>query len=144
MKTSPDLTRAIEWATSNRRTANWRKRDAGNPRKPFVAAPGMEEEYRDASADVRAMKLILKLLEKEAERERQERMRTKTAQLRRKIVRVLDRALDILIGIGLVLLGALGVAAALLLLRAPDLATRTAAVMGVIVALARTVIAAGK
>lgn len=141
MKTSRDLARAIGWATNYRRVALRMKRDFGNPRNPNAASPGSEKEFADARDDVRALDLILKLLDKEAQRERRERMRgldIKTAPLRRKVARVLERALDVLICVGLCLLGTLGIAA-LAALRYPDTVVRITAVAGVAYIIARDI-----
>lgn len=127
------LDMAIAWAEDARRNALRHVRAAGNPRNPYCAREGREQEF-DSGKD-NAFGLELALIELKARR------REGRAD---KAVRFADRALDAFIGVGLTALAALGLAAAFILLRLPEPAVQIAAVAGVGVALARTVIAARK
>ena len=139
-KTSPTITAAIDAATRARREALERKREAGEPRKPATARPGMERQFEKAAQDAKAFEYSLKLLENEE--------RTKRALARfprkRKLEKIADHAVNAAIGFGLASLAALGLASAFVLLRLPEPAVQVTAVVGVGVALARTVIEARK
>ena len=63
-----DFQAAVNLAQSARRNAAYRRRDAGDPRNPFRAKAGREQEFLEATQSARAYGLILKLLEKEARR----------------------------------------------------------------------------
>ena len=114
------LDMAITWAEDARRAALRRVRAAGNPRNPTQAREGFDEEFHAGKKDAFGLELVL--IELKA---RRRQARTGEA------VRFADQALDVLVGVGLCLLGALGVAAALVTLGAPELSTSTAAVVGV-------------
>lgn len=113
------LDMAIAWAEDARRAALRRVRATGDPRNPYRARAGFGEWFDAGKKDAFALELVLAEL-----KARRRAERTDAA------LRWADRALDVFIGVGLTALAALGTAAALLLLRAPDIATRTAAVVG--------------
>ena len=127
------LDMAIAWAEDARRDALRRVRAAGNPHNPRRAREGREQEFDSGKKD--AFGLELALIELKARR-REDRAD--------EAVRFADRALDAFIGVGLTALAALGLAAAFVLLRLPEPVVQIAAVAGVGVALARTVVAARK
>lgn len=110
---------AQAWAEALRYEALRQKRAAGEPRAPMRARPGQEAAFWKAEADLAALDLILKLLEKEAARECMKRA-----------LPTLDAILDFLIGLGLMALGGLGLAAACVVAGAPDGFTRAAALLG--------------
>lgn len=112
MFSTEDLKTAIGATVTARRNAAARLREAGNPRDPFRALPGMEQQFFEAAQSVRTYDLILKLLENETKREALKRMRP----ARVKITKAVDRMVDIYVGAGLIALATLGFAAALLLL----------------------------
>ena len=130
-----DLKRATGLIIRARRAAAFQKRDAGEPRNPARAKPGQEKTFQEAGESVRAYDAVLNLIEKEV---KAERLRA-TYPARAKARRFADRALDFIVGFGIVSVAALGVASALLLLRAPDIATRAAAFAGVTLILSREV-----
>ena len=107
-----------------------------NPRDPFRALPGMEQQFFEAAQSVRTYDLILKLLENETKREALKRMRP----ARVKITKAVDRMVDIYVGAGLIALATLGFAAALLLMRCPVPAVSVIAFIGVAVSLGWAVI----
>lgn len=123
-----DFQAAVNLAQSARRNAAYRRRDAGDPRNPFRAKAGREQEFREATQSARAYGLILKLLEKEAQR----RAWAMTKPARNGICRVTA----IFIRAGEIALATLGMAAAFTLLRLPAPAIQAAAIIGVSVALA--------
>lgn len=123
-----DFQAAINLAQSARRNAAYRRRDAGDPRNPFRAKAGREQEFLEATQSARAYGLILKLLEKEAQR----RAWAMTKPARDGICRVTA----IFIRAGEIALATLGMAAAFTLLRLPAPAIQAAAIIGVSVALA--------
>lgn len=135
MANTNDLQTAIGEISLARYKAAVRKKEAGNPRNPFKALPGREEEFYSAAQSVRQYDLILKLLEKEARRE----IKVEVKRIKVKISRILDRALDFYVGAGIVALATLGFAAAFQLMNAPSPVTQAAAIIGVCVALARAV-----
>ena len=135
-----DLERATGLIVRARRDAAFRKYNTGEPRNPAKAKPGQEKAFQEAGESVRAYDVILNLIEKEV---KAERLRA-TLPARAKVQRFADRALDFVIGFGIVAVAALGTAAALLLLRAPDIATRAAAFVGVLLIIAREVAARWK
>ena len=61
---------AQAWAEALRYEALRQKRAAGEPRAPMRARPGQEAAFWKAEADLAALDLILKLLEREARLER--------------------------------------------------------------------------
>ena len=61
---------AQAWAEALRYEALRKKRAAGEPRAPMRARPGQEAAFWKAEADLAALDLILKLLEREARLER--------------------------------------------------------------------------
>lgn len=61
---------AQAWAEALRYEALRQKRAAGEPRAPMWARPGQEAAFWKAEADLAALDLILKLLEREARLER--------------------------------------------------------------------------
>lgn len=61
---------AQAWAEALRYEALQQKRAAGEPRAPMRARPGQEAAFWKAEADLAALDLILKLLEREARLER--------------------------------------------------------------------------
>lgn len=75
MFSTEDLKTAIGATVTARRNAAARLREAGNPRDPFRALPGMEQQFFEAAQSVRTYDLILKLLENETKREALKRMR---------------------------------------------------------------------
>lgn len=127
------LDMAIAWAEDARRAALRRVRAAGNPRNPYRAREGREQEFDAGKKDAFGLELVLTELKA--------RRRAGRAD---EAVRLADRALDAFIGVGLAALAALGLAAAFVLLRLPEPAVQIAAVVGVGAALARTVITARK
>ena len=131
-----DLKTAIGATVIARRNAAARLREAGNPRDPFRALPGMEQQFFEAAQSVRTYDLILKLLENETKREALKRMRP----ARVKITKAVDRMVDIYVGAGLIALATLGFAAALLLMRCPVPAVSVTAFIGVAVTLGWAVI----
>lgn len=136
MFSTEDLKTAIGATVTARRNAAARLREAGNPRDPFRALPGMEQQFFEAAQSVRTYDLILKLLENETEREALKRMRP----ARVKITKAVDRMVDIYVGAGLIALATLGFAAALLLMRCPVPAVSVTAFIGVAVSLGWAVI----
>ena len=131
MFSTEDLKTAIGATVIARRNAAARLREAGNPRNPFRALPGMEQQFFEAAQSVRTYDLILKLLENETKREALKRMRP----ARVKITKAVDRMVDIYVGAGLIALATLGFAAALLLMRCPVPAVSVTAFIGVAVSL---------
>lgn len=127
-----DFSAAVSSTMVARRNAALRKRDAGDPRNPFRAKPGREQEFFEAAQSVRACDIILKLLENEMRREAHER----TRPIRVKITRFIDRVMDFYIAVGLIALATLGFAAAFVLFRLPVPAVQAAAFIGVALALA--------
>lgn len=130
MKHKETVNAAIAWAEDARRAALQRERQAGEPRSPGRPRPGREAEFQAARADAATLDTIVKEL--------------KTARLigqARRAVRLADRALDILVGVGLVGLAVLGLAALAAVLGYPDTVVRVAALGALGAALARTVIA---
>lgn len=136
MFSTEDLKTAIGATVIARRNAAARLREAGNPRDPFRALPGMEQQFFEAAQSVRSYDLILKLLENETKREALKRMRP----ARVKITKAVDRMVDIYVGAGLIALATLGFAAALLLMRCPVPAVSVTAFIGVAVSLGWAVI----
>ena len=136
MFSTEDLKTAIGATVTARRNAAVRLREAGNPRDPFRALPGMEQQFFEAAQSVRTYDLILKLLENETKREALKRMRP----ARVKITKAVDRMVDIYVGAGLIALATLGFAAALLLMRCPVPAVSVTAFIGVAVSLGWAVI----
>jgi len=136
MFSTEDLKTAIGATVIARRNAAARLREAGNPRNPFRALPGMEQQFFEAAQSVRTYDLILKLLENETKREALKRMRP----ARVKITKAVDRMVDIYVGAGLIALATLGFAAALLLMRCPVPAVSVTAFIGVAVSLGWAVI----
>jgi hypothetical protein len=136
MFSTEDLKTAIGATVIARRNAAARLREAGNPRDPFRALPGMEQQFFEAAQSVRTYDLILKLLENETKREALKRMRP----ARVKITKAVDRMVDIYVGAGLIALATLGFAAALLLMRCPVPAVSVTAFIGVAVSLGWAVI----
>lgn len=136
MFSTEDLKTAIGATVTARRNAAARLREAGNPRDPFRALPGMEQQFFEAAQSVRTYDLILKLLENETKREALKRMRP----ARVKITKAVDRMVGIYVGAGLIALATLGFAAALLLMRFPVPAVSVTAFIGVAVSLGWAVI----
>ena len=136
MFSTEDLKTAIGATVTARRNAAARLREAGNPRDPFRALPGMEQQFFEAAQSVRTYDLILKLLENETKREALKRMRP----ARVKITKAVDRMVDIYVGAGLIALATLGFAAALLLMRCPVPPVSVTAFIGVAVSLGWAVI----
>lgn len=136
MFSTEDIKTAIGATVIARRNAAARLREAGNPRDPFRALPGMEQQFFEAAQSVRSYDLILKLLENETKREALKRMRP----ARVKITKAVDRMVDIYVGAGLIALATLGFAAALLLMRCPVPAVSVTAFIGVAVSLGWAVI----
>lgn len=124
---------AITWAEGARRAALRRVKAAGHPWHPTKAREGWEAEFLAGKKDAQALELVLIELKARRREDRAE-----------EALRFADRALDAFIGVGLASLATLGLAAAFVLLRLPEPAVQVAAVAGVGVALARTVIAARK
>ena len=69
MFSTEDLKTAIGATVIARRNAAARLREAGNPRDPFHALPGMEQQFFEAAQSVRSYDLVLNLLEREVKRE---------------------------------------------------------------------------
>ena len=69
MFSTEDLKTAIGATVIARRNAAARLREAGNPRDPFRALPGMEQQFFEAAQSVRSYDLVLNLLEREVKRE---------------------------------------------------------------------------
>ena len=136
MFSTEDLKTAIGATVTARRNAAARLREAGNPRDPFRALPGMEQQFFEAAQSARTYDLILKLLENETKREALKRMRP----ARVKITKAVDRMVDIYVGAGLIALATLGFAAALLLMRCPVPDVSVTAFIGVAVSLGWAVI----
>ena len=107
MFSTEDLKTAIGATVIARRNAAARLREAGNPRDPFRALPGMEQQFFEAAQSVRSYDLVLNLLEREVKRE-----------ARKRAGRTAQSAAAFLITAGLILLATLGFAAALLLMKA--------------------------
>lgn len=135
MVNTNDLQTAIGDIMVAKHKAACRKRDAGDPRNPFRALPGREDEFYSAAQSVRKYDLILKLLEKEARRT----VRMEAKRIKAKIARFIDKTLDFYVCAGIVALGTLGFAAAFQLLKAPEPVTQAAAIIGVAVALGRAI-----
>ena len=110
-----ELKRAADLVAFQRREALSRKRLSGDPRNPFRPRYGAELTFAAASQEG----YILKLLEKEAARE-----------CARRVFPTLDAILDFVVGLGLMALGGLGLAAACVVAGAPDSFTRAAALLG--------------
>lgn len=108
MFSTEDLKTAIGATVIARRNAAARLREAGNPRDPFRALPGMEQQFFEAAQSVRSYDLVLNLLEREVKRE-----------ARKRAGRTAQSAAVFLITAGLIILATLGFAAALLLMRCP-------------------------
>ena len=105
MFSTEDLKTAIGATVIARRNAAARLREAGNPRNPFRALPGMEQQFFEAAQSVRSYDLVLNLLEREVKRE-----------ARKRAGRTAQSAAVFLITAGLIILATLGFAAALLLI----------------------------
>lgn len=73
MFSTEDLKTAIGATVIARRNAAARLREAGNPRDPFRALPGMEQQFFEAAQSVRSYDLVLNLLEREVKREARKR-----------------------------------------------------------------------
>ena len=96
-----ELKRAADLVAFQRREALSRKRLSGDPRNPFRPRYGAELTFAAASQEAETLGYILKLLEKEAARE-----------CARRVFPTLDAILDFVVGLGLMALGGLGLAAA--------------------------------
>lgn len=129
MFSTEDLKTAIGATVIARRNAAARLREAGNPRDPFRALPGMEQQFFEAAQSVRSYDLVLNLLEREVKRE-----------ARKRAGRTAQSAAAFLITAGLIILATLGFAAALLLMRCPVPAVSVTAFIGVAVSLGWAVI----
>lgn len=129
MFSTEDLKTAIGATVIARRNAAARLREAGNPRNPFRALPGMEQQFFEAAQSVRSYDLVLDLLEREVKRE-----------ARKRAGRTAQSAAVFLITAGLIILATLGFAAALLLMRCPVPAVSVTAFIGVAVSLGWAVI----
>ena len=116
-----ELKRAADLVAFQRREALSRKRLSGDPRNPFRPRYGAELTFAAASQEAETLGYILKLLEKEAARE-----------CARRVFPTLDAILDFVVGLGLMALGGLGLAAACVVAGAPDSFTRAAALLGAI------------
>jgi Flp pilus assembly protein TadB len=123
MFSTEDLKTAIGATVIARRNAAARLREAGNPRNPFRALPGMEQQFFEAAQSVRSYDLVLNLLEREVKRE-----------ARKRAGRTAQSAAVFLITAGLIF------AAALLLMRCPVPAVSVTAFIGVAVSLGWAVI----
>ena len=115
-----ELDAALDLVGHQRREALARKRLSGDPRNPFRPRYGAELTFASSAQEAETLGYILKLLEKEAARE-----------CARRVIPTLDAILDFVIGLGLLALAMLGVAAACVAAGAPDGITRTAALLGV-------------
>ena len=104
-----ELKRAADLVAFQRREALSRKRLSGDPRNPFRPRYGAELTFAAASQEAETLGYILKLLEKEAARE-----------CARRVFPTLDAILDFVVGLGLMALGGLGLAAACVVAGAPD------------------------
>ena len=102
MFSTEDLKTAIGATVIARRNAAARLREAGNPRDPFRALPGMEQQFFEAAQSVRSYDLVLNLLEREVKRE-----------ARKRAGRTAQSAAAFIITAGLIILATLGFAAAL-------------------------------
>lgn len=129
MFSTEDLKTAIGATVIARRNAAARLREAGNPRDPFRALLGMEQQFFEAAQSVRSYDLVLNLLEREVKRE-----------ARKRAGRTAQSAAAFLITAGLIILATLGFAAALLLMRCPVPAVSVTAFIGVAVSLGWAVI----
>lgn len=129
MFSTEDLKTAIGATVIARRNAAARLREASNPRNPFRALPGMEQQFFEAAQSVRSYDLVLNLLEREVKRE-----------ARKCAGRTAQSAAVFLITAGLIILATLGFAAALLLMRCPVPAVSVTAFIGVAVSLGWAVI----
>ena len=114
-----ELKRAADLVAFRRCEAIARKRLSGDPQDPFRPRYGAEMTFAAASQEVETLGYILKLIEKEAARE-----------CMRRVFPTLDTILDFVVGLGLMALGSLGLAAACVVTRAPDSFTRAAALLG--------------
>lgn len=114
-----ELKRAADLVAFHRREALARKRLSGDPRNPFLPRYGAELTFTAAAQEAETLGYILKLLEKEAARE-----------CARRVFPTLDAILDFVIGLGLMSLGGLGIAAACVVAGTSDGVTRTAALLG--------------
>lgn len=114
-----ELKRAADLVAFQRREALARKRLSGDPRNPFRPRYGAELTFTAAAQEAETLGYILKLLEKEAARE-----------CARRVFPTLDAILDFVVGLGLMALGGLGLAAACVVAGAPDSFTRAAALLG--------------
>ena len=114
-----ELKRAADLVAFQRREAMSRKRLSGDPQNPFRPRYGEELTFAAASQEAETLGYILKLLEKEAARE-----------CARRVFPTLDAILDFVVGLGLMALGGLGLAAACGVAGAPDSFTRAAALLG--------------
>ena len=123
MFSTEDLKTAIGATVIARRNAAARLREAGNPRDPFRALPGMEQQFFEAAQSVRSYDLVLNLLEREVKRE-----------ARKRAGRTAQSAAVFLITAGLIIL------ATLLLMRCPVPAVSVTAFIGVAVSLGWAVI----
>lgn len=124
MFSTEDLKTAIGATVIARRNAAARLREAGNPRDPFRALPGMEQQFFEAAQSVRSYDLVLNLLEREVKRE-----------ARKRAGRTAQSAAAFLITAGLITLATLGFAAALLLMRCPVPAVSVTAFIAVFAAM---------
>ena len=89
------------------------------PRRLKLTDRRQELTFAAASQEAETLGYILKLLEKEAARE-----------CARRVFPTLDAILDFVVGLGLMALGGLGLAAACVVAGAPDSFTRAAALLG--------------
>lgn len=92
---------ALDFLRQLRLDAQARKRAYGNPRNPRAALPGYEKDFLEAAQTSRYLGIILNEIDKSSARERRKKAAASVA----------SRALDILIGVGLVSTGIFGPAA---------------------------------
>lgn len=99
---------AQAWAEALRYEALRQKRAAGEPRAPMRARPGQEAAFWKAEADLAALDLILKLLEREARLERLLAGGRRLARARRFAADYLATLLASMAAVGLGFLAAAG------------------------------------
>ena len=99
---------AQAWAEALRYEALRQKRAAGEPRAPMRARPGQEAAFWKAEADLAALDLILKLLEREARLERLLAGGRRIARARRFAADYLATLLASMAAVGLGFLAAAG------------------------------------
>lgn len=119
-----------------RQNAAVRKRAAGDPRNPRKAKPGRENEFFAAAQSVRNCDLMLALLQQEERRIRMQKWKP----IGTVAAKAVDKVLDVYIGTGITVLATVGFGAAAMLIGAPEPVAQAAGWVGVVLAIAKTIL----